>query len=149
MLIRTCEYVDNRSTDSAEAVLRDLADTLARLGAYVGGPHSSGGLVLGPEHAQLLGSAGYRRADVQRWLFEHAVRDRADMIAAGKGEHAGTEPGGGPFAMMPSAEAIPILVAGAANAAMSMVFRPFGWAAWSGRSVPVAWKGADDPGRGH
>ena len=89
MLIRTCEYVDNRSTDSAEAVLRDLADTLARLGAYVGGPHSSGGLVLGPEHAQLLGSAGYGRADVQQWLFEHAVRDRADMIAAGKGEHAG------------------------------------------------------------
>ena len=31
----------------------------------------------------------------------------------------------------------------AANAAMSMVFRPFGWAPWSGRSVPVAWKGAD------
>ena len=49
----------------------------------------------------------------------------------------------------PSAGAIPILVAGAANAAMSMVFRPFGWAAWSGRSVPVAWKGADDLGRGH
>ena len=42
-----------------------------------------------------------------------------------------------------SADAIPILVAGAANAAMSMVFRPFGWAAWSGRSVQVAWKGAD------
>ena len=145
MLIRTCEYVDNRATDSAVAVLRDLADTLARLGAYVGGPHSSGGLVLGPEHAQLLGSAGYGRADVQQWLFEHAVRDRADMIAAGKGEHAGTESGGGPFAMMPAADAIPILVAGAANAAMSMVFRPFGWAPWSGRSVPVAWKGADHP----
>jgi hypothetical protein len=29
------------------------------------------------------------------------------------------------------------VVAGAANAAMSMVFRPFGWAPWSGRSVPV------------
>ncbi len=100
--------------------------------------------MLGPEHAQLLGGAGYGRADVQQWLFEHAVRDRADMIAAGKGEHAGSESGGGgPFAMMPSADAIPILVAGAANAAMSMVFRPFGWAAWSGRSVPVAWKGAD------
>jgi len=32
--------------------------------------------------------------------------------------------------------------AGAANAAMSMVFRPFGWAPWSGRSVPVAWSRA-------
>jgi hypothetical protein len=46
---------------------------------------------------------------------------------------------GTPFAMMPSARDIPVLVAGAANAAMSMVFRPFGWAPWSGRSVPVAW----------
>jgi hypothetical protein len=39
--------------------------------------------------------------------------------------------------MLPSADAIPIIVAGAANAAMSMVFRPFGWAAWAGQSVPV------------
>jgi len=136
ILIRTVEYIDNRSTDSAEAVLTDLADTLARMGAYVGGPHSSGGLVLGPEHAQLLGNAGYSRADVQQWLFEHAVRDPADMTAAGKGEHVGDEP----FAMLPSADAIPIIVAGAANAAMSMVFRPFGWAAWAGRSVPVETK---------
>jgi hypothetical protein len=133
ILIRTVEYIDNRSTDSAEAVLTDFADTLARMGAYVGGPHSSGGLVLGPEHAQLLGNAGYSRADVQQWLFEHAVRDPADMTAAGKGEHVGD----GPFAMLPSADAIPIVVAGAANAAMSMVFRPFGWAAWAGHSVPV------------
>ena len=136
ILIRTVEYIDNRSTDSAEAVLTDFADTLARMGAYVGGPHSSGGLVLGPEHAQLLGNAGYSRTDVQQWLFDHAVRHPADMRAAGKGEHVGD----GPFAMLPSADAIPIIVAGAANAAMSMAFRPFGWAAWAGRSVPVEWK---------
>jgi hypothetical protein len=141
VLIRTCEYVDNRQTDSAEAVLRDLADTLARMGAYVGGAHSSGGLVLGPEHAQLLGNAGYTRADVQQWLFEHAVRDRADLVAAGKIEPPGPEPADGEadgrFPMLPAAGDIPIVVAGAANAAMSMVFRPFGWAPWSGRSVPV------------
>jgi hypothetical protein len=136
VLIRTVEYVDNRSTDSAEAVLTDFADTLGRMGAYVGGPHSSGGLVLGPEHAQLLGNAGYSRTDVQEWLFSHSVRDPAEMAAAGKGEHVGD----GPFRMLPSAEAVPIIVAGAANAAMSMAFRPFGWAAWAGRSVPVEWK---------
>jgi hypothetical protein len=144
VFIRCCEYVDNRATDSAEAVLTDLADTLARLGAFVGGGHSSGGLVLGPEHAQLLGNAGYSRADVQQWLFTHAVRDRADMLAAGKGDgpagdlaQAGTS-----FPMLPSAKDIPIVVAGAANAAMSMVFRPFGWAPWSGRAVPVTWSQA-------
>jgi hypothetical protein len=140
VLIRTCEYVDNRGTDSPEAVLADFADTLARLGAYVGGAHSSGGLVLGPEHAQLFGRHGYSRADVQQWLFEHAVRDRADLVAAGKAEGPVSDPAqaGTSFPMMPSAKDIPILVAGAANAAMSMVFRPFGWAPWSGRSVPVA-----------
>jgi hypothetical protein len=136
VLIRTCEYVDNRQTGRAEAVLADLADTLARLGAYVGGAHSSGGLVLGPEHAQLLAGAGYSRADVQQWLFEHAVRARADLAAAGKAE---PDPAASPFPMLPSARDVPILVAGAANAAMSMVFRPFGWSPWSGRAVPVAW----------
>ena len=92
----------------------------------------------------LLGSAGYSRAGVQRWLFEHAVRDRADLAAAGQGDGPAGDPAraGIPFAMMPSAAAIPILVAGAANAAISMVFRPFGWAPWSGRSVPVAWSPA-------
>jgi hypothetical protein len=141
ILIRTCEYVDNRGTDSPEAVLADFADTLARLGAFVGGGHSSGGLVLGPEHAQLFGRYGYSRADVQQWLFDHAVRDRSDLIAAGKGEGPVIDPAqaGTPFPMLPSARDIPILVAGAANAAISMVFRPFGWAPWSGRSVPVGW----------
>lgn len=144
VLIRTCEYVDNRGTDSPEAVLTDFADTLARLGAYLGGGHSSGGLVLGPEHAQLFGRYGWSRADVQQWLFEHAVRDRADLVAAGKGDGPVSDPAlaGTPFPMLPSARDIPILVAGAANAAMSMVFRPFGWAPWSGRSVPVAWSRA-------
>jgi hypothetical protein len=141
VLIRTCEYVDNRGTDRPEAVLSDFADTLARLGAYLGGGHSSGGLVLGPEHAQLFGRNGYSRADVQQWLFEHAVRDRADLVAAGKGDGPVSDPAqaGTPFRMLPSAQDIPVLVAGAANAAMSMVFRPFGWSPWSGRSVPVAW----------
>jgi hypothetical protein len=135
MLIRTCEYIDNRHTESAEEVLRDVADTLARSGAYVGGKHSSGGVVLGPEHANMFAQAGFSRSDVQRWLFENAVKAPADMAAAGKGEHVDAD--AERFAMLPSAEDIPIVVAGAANAAMSMVFRPFGWSAWAGRSVPV------------
>jgi hypothetical protein len=141
VLIRTCEYVDNRGTGNPEAVLTDFADSLARIGAYLAGGHSSGGIVLGPEHAQLFGGHGYSRADVQQWLFEHAVRDRGDLVAAGKGDGPVSDPAqaGTPFRMMPSAQDITILVAGAGNAAMSMVFRPFGWSPWSGRSVPVAW----------
>ncbi|MGY1842701.1 hypothetical protein [Modestobacter sp. SYSU DS0875] len=136
MLIRDVEYVDNRHTEDVEALLRDFADTLARTGAYLGMKHSTGGLVLGPEHAQVLAAAGYSRADVQQWLFEHAVRPQADLVAAGKESHD-VDPGPDPMPMMPSAAEIPIVVAGAANAAISAVFRPFGWATWSGRSVPV------------
>ena len=47
--------------------------------------------------------------------------------------------------MMPSPAEIPVIVAGAANAAISMVFRPFGWATWSGRSVPVRWSAQSRP----
>jgi hypothetical protein len=136
LLVRDCEYIDNRHTESAEAVLWDIADTLARTGAYLGIKHSTGGVVLGPEHAQFLASAGYSRADVQQWLFEHATRSQADLVAAGKESHD-QDPGPDPFPMMPSAAEIPVIVAGAANAAISMVFRPFGWSTWSGRSVPV------------
>jgi hypothetical protein len=39
--------------------------------------------------------------------------------------------------MVASAEDIPIIVAGAANAAMSIVFRPFGWGSWTRQSVPI------------
>ena len=136
MLIRDCEYVDNRHTESPEALLRDLADTLARTGAYLGIKHSTGGLVLGPEHAQVLAAAGYGRADVQQWLFDAAVRSQADLRATGKESHD-TDPGPDPMPMMPSPAEIPVVVAGAANAAISIVFRPFGWSTWSGRAVPV------------
>jgi len=136
MLIRDCEYVDNRHTEDPEALLRDLADTLARTGAYLGIKHSTGGLVLGPEHAQQLAAAGFGRADVQQWLFDAAVRSQADLRAVGKESHD-AEPGPDPMPMMPSPAEIPVIVAGAANAAISMVFRPFGWSTWSGRSVPV------------
>jgi hypothetical protein len=146
MLIRACEYVDNRHTESAEAVLQDFADSLARIGAYLGTRHSSGGLVLGPEHAQVLADAGYSRADVQQWLFEHATRSHAALAAAGKAGGPGGPAAGDPaFPMMPSAAGIPVVVAGAANAAISMVFRPFGWASWSGRSVPVRRSAAAAP----
>ena len=72
-------------------------------------------------------------------LSPNAVRSRADVRAAGKAEPGSDPDDDSPFPMMPAPQDIPVLVAGAANAAISMVFRPFGWATWSGRSVPVRW----------
>jgi hypothetical protein len=39
--------------------------------------------------------------------------------------------------MLPSPEQLLIVVAGARNAAMSMVVRPFGFAGWSRSAVPI------------
>jgi hypothetical protein len=137
MLLRTCEFVDNRHTLAAEEVLWDLCDTVARIGAAIV-PHSSAGLVLGVEHAQQLADAGFSKADVQRWLSEHAVRGHDDLARAGKtieGSHPNVDEHG--MRMVSDPHQIPIIVAGARNAAMSMVIRPFGFGGWMRTPKPV------------
>ncbi|WP_199433287.1 hypothetical protein [Qaidamihabitans albus] len=144
MLLRTCEFVDNRHTQDPEQILHDFADTISRTGSLIF-RDTSVGVVFSPEHAQLLAKAGYDRADVQAWFLEHCGRTRADLRRAGKdgvGEngvrHAG-EPGGPGDEeferFLPSTRHVPVLVAGSRNAAMSMVVRVFG--VWSGEAVPV------------
>jgi hypothetical protein len=133
LLLRTCEFVDNRHTDDPEKLLWDIADTAARTGAAIG-HRSSAGLVLGVEHAQLLADNGFGKADVQRWIYDHSVRSRAELAEAGKDEGGQ----GDPVHLLPAAEQIPIVVAGARNAAMSMVVRPFGFSGWSRTAHPIA-----------
>ncbi|WP_199923192.1 hypothetical protein [Streptomyces sp. NRRL S-813] len=146
-LLRTCAYVDNRHTADPEQVLWDLADAMSATGSIIF-RHTACALVLGPDHARMLADAGYGRRDVQQWLYEHAGRTVADLRRAGKdgvGEDNGVRhatgttpdaPGGEEFVrFLPSPESIPVLVAGAHGAAMSMVGRIFG--AWSGTAVPV------------
>ncbi|UQS26969.1 hypothetical protein L1857_31310 [Amycolatopsis thermalba] len=65
--MRTVEYVDNRHTHDHEQVLWDLADTMSRTGALIF-REASYGLVLGPEHTQLLAKNGMSKQDVQRWV---------------------------------------------------------------------------------
>ena len=52
-LTRTMEFVDNRHTPDPEDVLRDLADSIGRLGPQIF-PHTPVALVLSPEHAQMF-----------------------------------------------------------------------------------------------
>jgi hypothetical protein len=155
MLTRTCEFVDNRHTSDPEQLLADFADTISRSGALIF-RDTSCGVVFGPEHAQLLADAGYTKADVRAWLVEHCGRSTADLRRAGKdgvGEngvrYAAPSPGvadpSGFQRVLPDPRHVPVLVAGARNAAMSMVVRVFG--IWSGVSVPVERNG-DDGQRG-
>jgi hypothetical protein len=144
MLLRTCEFVDNRHTEDPEQILWDFADTISRTGSLIF-RDTSAGVVFGPEHANLLAKAGYGRADVQSWLVDHCGRTRADLRRVGKngvGEnnvrHAddATDPDGDSIErILPSPQHVPVIVAGSRNAAMSMVVRVFGL--WSGRAIAV------------
>jgi len=141
-LLRTCEYVDNRHTGDAEQVLADFADTIGRSGAWIFRT-AHAGVILCPEHAQLLASAGYSRAGVAAWLAEHAGRSTAQLAAVGKdaapegirGPGDGSEDAAGFQRTLPGPEKVLVAVAGARNAGISMVVRLF--ADWSGASVPI------------
>jgi hypothetical protein len=137
-LLRTCEFVDNRHTQRPDELLADFADSISRTGAAIV-PFSSAGLVLGVEHAQLLAGHGFAKRDVQQWLYERCVRSHEDLDRVGKGLDGRTGPGidGYGLRMLPSPEQLLIVVAGARNAAMSMVVRPFGFTGWSRTAVPV------------
>ncbi|QEW03207.1 hypothetical protein [Microbacterium lushaniae] len=139
MLLRTCEFVDNRSFRSPEEVLRDFADTIRRSGSWMF-RYASVGILLNPEHARLFASAGMSKQDVRAWLVEHTGRTEADLSRNGKGLSHLPE---GPFPpdhhhplfRDASPSSLPIIVAGSSNAAMSMVLRVFG--TWSGQSFAL------------
>lgn len=144
-LTRTAEFVDNRHTPHAEQVLWDFADTISRIGSLIF-KETAVAVVLCPEHAQMLAAAGYSKADVQAWLIEHCGRTGRDLRMAGKnGLH-----GRGRLAsddtsqdevfsrILTSPRDVPVIVAGAKNAAISMVVRIFG--EWSGTATPVGEK---------
>jgi hypothetical protein len=142
-LLRTCEFVDNRHTASAEQLLADFADTIGRSGAWIF-RHAGAGIVFCPEHAQLLAEAGFDRAAVRSWLAERSGRSTAELARTGKDasdDNGVRLPGDGQGddfqRMLPSADPqhLLIAVAGARNAGISMVVRLFG--GWSGTAVPV------------
>src|SRR4029079_1944905 len=137
-LLRTCEFVDNRNTQDPHELLADFADTISRTGQAIV-PFSTAGLILGVEHAQLLAANGFTKRDVQQWLYDHCVRSHEDLARAGKGLADRDGPGIGAAGchMLASPEQLMIVVAGARNAAMSMVVRPFGFAGWSRCAIAV------------
>ncbi|WP_210417116.1 hypothetical protein [Citricoccus sp. SGAir0253] len=141
-LLRTSEFVDNRHTAAPEQLLADFADTIGRSGPWIF-RHAAAGLVLCPEHANLLAQAGFSRADVAAWLAEHSGRTTGQLAAVGKdrsnengvrfpGEPA--DPDEFQRTIADPASMI-IAVAGSRNAGISMVVRYF--ADWSGRPVAV------------
>jgi len=66
--------VNDHVSTTAGGILATVADTAVSLGSNVGWYFSQSQLliVLGPEHARTIADDGLSRADVQRFVFEHA-----------------------------------------------------------------------------
>jgi hypothetical protein len=66
--------VNDHVSQRAPNLLTVIADTAATLGSNVGWYFSQSQLllVLGPEHASTIAADGFTRADVQRYVYEHA-----------------------------------------------------------------------------
>jgi hypothetical protein len=137
-------HIEARHTRDPEQLALDIANTIARTGALIH-ETSSALVVLGPEHAQVFGGAGWTKNDVRQAIFERAVNTRADLAAVGKeaisrhtrwrvpADHpdaipdrasSGKDPDRVPALVSP--DAILIAVAGANNAGVSTVIETFG-----------------------
>jgi hypothetical protein len=68
--------VNDHVSQKAANLLTVIADTAATLGSNVGWYYLQSQLlvVLGPEHAATIAEDGFTRADVQRYVYEHARR---------------------------------------------------------------------------
>ena len=66
--------VNDHVSSTATGILNNIADVATTLGSNVGWYFSQSQLlvVLGPEHAATVAGDGFTRADVQRFVFEHA-----------------------------------------------------------------------------
>jgi hypothetical protein len=143
---RSTEHVDNRNVGDARAVLNDIADTCARIGPMTR-RFRRVGVVIGPEHAQLLARQGFSKQDVREYLAEHSGRTAGTLRAAGRGESTAVfqnAPGTAAFdeatasdiTQLPDDELVTVLrtpddvivvVAGAANAGVSTVVQTLGF----------------------
>jgi hypothetical protein len=144
IVIRSCVHIEARHTQVPEQLALDIAGTIRRTGALV---HEtiSALVVLGPEHARLFAGAGWGKADVRQFIYDHAANTRADLAAVGKdavsrhthwrlpADHpdampdqasAGHDPEVVPVLNSPAA--VQVMVAGADNSGVSAVIETFG-----------------------
>ena len=113
--------VNDHVSTTASGILTTLSDTAVSLGSNVGWYFSQSQLlvVLGPEHARTISDDGFTRADVQRFVYEHARLPLGRLRLAGMwGMHdwpawmnAVTDPDA-LIPQVPSAEDVYVVVAG-------------------------------------
>lgn len=143
-VIRSVIHIEARQAQTPAQLATDFADTIRRTGALIH-EYTNTLLVLTPEHAHLLADAGWGKDDLRSFIYDHAVRSRAELAASGKdalSHHTRWRlPGGHPDAipetggtdpevvrLLASPSSVQVVVAGANNAGVSAVIELFGLA---------------------
>jgi hypothetical protein len=77
--------INSRISNDPEVILLSVLDVMTTLGGGV--PHPGDGgftIVLGPEHAETIGAAGWSKGEIRRFLFEKAQRPVIDFKRAAR-----------------------------------------------------------------
>jgi len=142
-VIRSVMHIEARHTQHPEQLANDFVDTIVRTGALIH-EYTSALLVLTPEHADVFARAGWSKDDLRRYIFDHAVLRRDELVAAGKdalsrktrwrlsSEHPDSMPDTASASDTPDEvrvlshpSSIQVMVAGADNAGVSAVVEIF------------------------
>lgn len=142
-VIRSVMHIEARHTMDPEQLALDFVDTIRRTGSLIH-EYTSALLVLVPEHAEVFAAAGWSKEDLRDFVFEHATRDRSELVAVGKdalshktrwrlsSEHPDSMPDTAAGSDDPDTvrvlshrSSIQIMVAGANNAGVSAVVEVF------------------------
>ncbi len=80
---RAVFHVENRISQIPEQVLLTMADSMSYAGVWHRGGARGYTIVMSPVHADILGGAGWSKANVKQFLWEHFGRKIGDLRALG------------------------------------------------------------------
>jgi hypothetical protein len=77
------QNINNQAADNPFDILKTVASMMTNLGSNHIFIQGETFVVLCPEHAQIIASFGWTKADVQHFLFQNATRSQRDIKAGG------------------------------------------------------------------
>ncbi|GAA4564077.1 hypothetical protein [Planotetraspora kaengkrachanensis] len=77
------QNINNQAADNPFDILKTVASMMTNLGSNHIFIQGESFVVLCPEHAQIIASSGWTKADVQHFLFQNATRGHAEIKAGG------------------------------------------------------------------
>jgi hypothetical protein len=131
--------VINHVSATPESLLRSFCSVAATLGGNNAFVPNDLLLILNPEHAEIIARAGWTRAEVRRFVWEHARNDRASL------EGLGLKPEWPPewalfdrIPVVPSPEHVWVVVAGSGGPQSQVAIPWMSRACWTTVRVPQA-----------